>query len=81
MDTKYTMTLGTICRLQNSSTESLLIYETLKKKLPFLVCPCSWKNRIVVIQDLLSSKHCIISLKGFEKQMSVCALADLKQLH
>ena len=75
------MILGTICKLMTSGTESLRIYGKMKKQLPFLVCPCSWNGRIVVIQELLSKSHCVISLKGNEKQMSVCSIEDLKQLH
>lgn len=74
------MVLGTICRLESTGTESLKIYGKLKKKLPFLVCPCSWKGRIVVVQDLLSNVHCVISLQGNDKQMSVCAIADLRPM-
>jgi len=75
------MVLGTICRLESAGAESLRVYGRLKKKLPFLVCPCSWKGRVVVVQDLLSADHCVVSLKGNDKQMSVCAVSDLRQLH
>ena len=74
------MVLGTICRLSKASAESLKIYGRMKKRLPFLVCPCSWNGRVVVVQDQLSDKHCVVSLQGNDKQMSVCAVEDLRPM-
>lgn len=74
------MTLGTICRLVESSSSSLKIYTKLKKTLPFLVCPCSWKGKVVVVQECLSQRHFVVSLKDNEKLMSVCDVGDLRSI-
>jgi hypothetical protein len=73
--------LGTICKTKIAGARSLTLYNRLKGKHPFLLCPCSIPNIKVVFQDYVTANGAFVSLYDDPKKLSVIDISDLTPLH
>lgn len=69
------LSLGTICRAEKAKGKSLKIWNTMKKGMPYLLCPCSLQGRLVMVQNEISEGNYIVSVCG-EKNLKLSAFSS-----
>lgn len=73
------MEIGSKVTIETVSPMSYQLYQHYKKKVPIIVCPCTYKNKTVAltVEDIIG-KALILSFGDF---MTICLEEDCKEIN
>lgn len=73
--------LGTVCSMIRYDMKSMKIYSDLRKKFPYLICPCKITPSMrFVLESYFDGSYSVISLEQDRTKKAIVKNTDLKKV-